>query len=155
MKKARYPKPNKSAFDKCIDFLAQRDHSELELREKLFDRSYSEEEIETAIEKLHDRNYLLAPEVLAEKVASAQSRRGKGNRYIQNYLKKKGLPEHQIDLDLEVEQAFELVRRKHKCEPPYAYDLKIKIQRFLANRGYSYEVIQKLVHHNDQSFEGF
>ncbi|MEC9283858.1 MAG: regulatory protein RecX [Bdellovibrionota bacterium] len=155
MKKARYPKPNKSAFDKCIDFLAQRDHSELELREKLFDRSFTEEEIDLAIAELHERSYLLEPEALAQKVASAQARRGKGNRFIQNYLQKKGLPEHHIELNVEVEQAFDLIKRKEKCEPPFSYDMKVKIQGFLANRGYSYEVIQKVVHHNDQSFVGF
>lgn len=145
--KARYPRPNKSAYEKSIDFLARRDHSEKELREKLADRQYTDEEIDEAITELWERRYLLPPEELSAKISRYLSQRGKGIIYIQQYLQKKGLPKVFIEPDLEIEKGLDLIERRLRCKPPFEFEMKVKVKRFLNNRGYAYESIQRIMNY--------
>lgn len=143
--KALYPRPNKSAYEKSIDFLAKRDHSEKELREKLEQRQYTVEEIQDAIDELHERNYILPPEVLAGKVARILKERGKGLRYIVQYLGKKGLPPVDITTEEEFERGKELIERKLGMTPPFEWEQKVKIKRYLGNRGFQYDSIMRVI----------
>lgn len=145
--RAKYPRPNKSAYEKSIDFLARRDHSEKELSEKLQQRQYTEDEINEAIEELWERNYLLPPKELAEKMARNLNEKGKGIHYIQQYLQKKGLPKVFSEPDFEVEKGLDLIERRLRCKPPFEFEMKVKIQRFLNNRGYAYDSIMRIVNY--------
>ncbi|HVK62493.1 MAG TPA: hypothetical protein VM432_13125, partial [Bdellovibrionales bacterium] len=68
---------DKSAREKVMDFLARRNHSELELRQKL-SRTYPEHEVEEAIAFAKENNWMAQPEELAERVAIELGRRNKG-----------------------------------------------------------------------------
>lgn len=76
------------AMDKLVRFLARRDHSELELQEKL-GKSFTQEVVDRAIETARERKWLPDPQELAERVASALGAKRKGQLYIQNYLRKR------------------------------------------------------------------
>src|SRR4051812_45582439 len=91
------------ALDSLSRYLAGRDHSELEIRQKL-KRRYEAEVIEQAIQYAKDRDLLLAPEKLAAKATAEFARRRKSHQYIQGQLRKKGLPATNSDSDQELEK---------------------------------------------------
>ncbi len=135
----------KSARDKLMDFLARRDHSELELRQKL-GRDYPTDEIDIAIEFARNRGWLLAPEELAEKATEQLNRKNKGTRYIQKFLQTRGLPFLPKDSGQELEKARNLVQSKLRHEAPYSYEEQKKIGRYLVNRGFDEETIRKVMY---------
>lgn len=132
-------KPKFTAQNKLMDYLARRDHSEKELREKL-KKNFSHEEIDRAIQHAKDHGWMLDPTELAEKTALSLNRKGKGNLYIQQYLQNKGLPPLSAPIELEEERAMELtdvlVERGSDID---------KLQRYLKNRGYSIETIRRTI----------
>jgi regulatory protein len=128
----------KSAIDKTMDYVARRDHSEKELRQKLSLR-FSSEEIDKAIEFAKQKKWLASTDdellVFSLKVAEALHRKKKGINYINNYLKKKGLPPIKKDSERELEKARSLLGLKK---------LQLqKAQRFLSSRGFDFETIHK------------
>ena len=54
----REPKAKPTALVKAVELLAQQEHSEAKLREKLMRRDYAEEEIAAATDRLREKNYL-------------------------------------------------------------------------------------------------
>ena len=128
-----------TAQNKLMDYLARRDHSEKELREKL-SRNFEFEEIDRAIQIAKDSGWMADPQELAEKVAKRLLEKGKGSFYIKNYLLQKGLPALEIDEELEIDRGRELVAPLIERGEDYA-----KKQRYLKNRGYSPGVIRKVL----------
>ncbi|MFK8138335.1 MAG: hypothetical protein AB8E15_08250 [Bdellovibrionales bacterium] len=51
------------------------------------------------------------------------------------------------DTDSEIDQEIQLVERKLGCRPPYVYEIKLKVNRLLKNRGYSYDAIARVLNH--------
>ena len=121
-----------------MDYVARRDHSEKELRQKLRLR-FSQDEIDQAIEFAKQKKWLASTDeellMFSCKVAEALHRKKKGIVYINHYLKKKGLPPIKKDLDRELEKARSLLGAK-KLQPQ-------KAQRFLSSRGFDFETINK------------
>lgn len=132
----------RSARNKMMDLLAQRDHSEKEIRTKLKQREFSPEEIDAAIEYGKTNKWLPDSaeglQALAEKAANALHRKGKGIIYINHFLKQKGLPPVKSDFSQELEKALSLIKNK-KGE-------KAKIGRFLLSRGFEQSVVRKVVY---------
>jgi len=140
-----FKKPSKSAVEKVMDLLARRDHSELELRQKMR-LSYSDAEISHAIENARTHGWLKSPEELAEIVGRQLARRHKGARYVRRYLAERGLPSLQVSADEQLAQARELVALKIDDEPPYSQDVQKKIARLLTNRGFEDSIIRKVIY---------
>ncbi|MCB0393447.1 MAG: regulatory protein RecX [Bdellovibrionales bacterium] len=126
-------------------YLAQRDHSVKELREKLR-RKFSVAEVNRAIESAHENGWLLPPEELATKVAESLHRKGKGRNYISRYLSLKGLPGVTWNEEVEVEKGREIIEKKIGHSPPYTMDERKKAFRLLMNRGYESAVARKVCH---------
>jgi len=131
-----------------MDLLARRNYSPLEIRRKLAD-DYPSEEIEAAIAFARESKWLPADEELAERTAVALGRKKKGHRFINQYLKSKGLPPVAKNRDHELENALALVRSKLarqlasgvSCD----YEFQKKIQRLLANRGFDDETARAVI----------
>ncbi len=129
------------AQKKLMDFVAQRDHSEKELRKKLSSRCDSET-LEKAICWAKAQNWIPSAEKLKTQVSAQLSRRGKGQNKINHKLKELGLDPVKIDFKTELEKARKLVQTKWVSEDfdglsfLEAQKLKAKIARFLINRGY-------------------
>lgn len=138
----------KPASEKAMDYLARRDHSELELRNKLRQKAYSSEEIESAISYVKEKSWLLEPHILSEKMKKLLERRGKGLLYINNYLKQKGLPSVNQTQEEQSMEALQLVQQKLGLQPPFQYDDKPKVARFLKNRGFLPGCIASIVYEN-------
>jgi regulatory protein len=144
---------------KVMDLVAMRDHSELELRQKLKEyfrrniqyrkklaqkanRDFTDdseanrqeiaEAIEGAIQFARDQKWLGDENVLAGRMANSLHRKNKGIGYINNKLKQKGLPTVTTDRDLELEKALTLVKNKFSGFSALSYDEKRKEQARVA-----------------------
>lgn len=82
----------RSAYDRLVDYLARRDHSERELREKLKKAQHTDQEIESAIGEARERKWLPDESVLATREADRLARQGKSPQQIRVWLSRKGLP---------------------------------------------------------------
>lgn len=129
--------------------LAKRDYSEKELRERLErNDKYQQETVEQVIEDAWKNKWLLPPEELAQKVARHLHEKLKGHLYIVQYLRKKGLPAVEMDEELEADKASEIVARKYKNQTEDFKD-RVKIQRFLASRGFLSPTIQQVLRNSN------
>lgn len=132
-----------------MDFLARRNHSELELRQKLKKR-YEAGDVDKAIEYCREQNWLMSPESLADQTMNALHRRKKGFLFIQRYLRQKGLPVPKKEDAREEEKIREIVDRKFRT----LTDMKSKQKayRFLKSRGFEDNLIRKVLYAaNDRS----
>ena len=126
----------KSAINTLADYLARRDHSEKELREKLQRLSFTMDEIESAMNAAKRQNWLLPPEELSQKVAQQLRQKKKGTLYIQNYLRQKGLPSVICDEGEELARALEIVD---------SISNRDKAARMLHNRGFTSSIIAQVI----------
>lgn len=134
----------KTAWDRLLGYLGRRDHSETELIKKLV-QHHTVEEVENAILRARDHNMIPEPETLAKKTSSALLRKGKGSLFISAYLRKKGLPKIQVDEEDQLMEAARMVTRRLKLEPPITKEQRIKVQRYLMNRGYPGGIVAKVL----------
>lgn len=155
------PRSKLSAIDRLVKLLAKRDHSRLELKEKLQKAEHSQDEILEALAFAEDRKWLKDDAELAARESARLSRAGKSRRQIEVWLKKKGLPLQRIqgpDDDFageELEAALKvtektwarLVRsaeKDHKKEPRRSKEsyLKLRVSRLLMGRGFGTSTAQ-------------
>lgn len=142
-----------TARNKMMDYLAQRDHSEKEIRKKLAS-FFNKEDIDLAVQFGKENGWLPnSPEDLqrlSKKYSSTLSRKKKGIKYIQSKLKEIGLPEVEFDPQLELEKALILVKNKYSFNASLFNDCfeekqkwRGKVVRFLQSRGFEIETIKK------------
>lgn len=149
---ASTPRHRKKAREKVMDLLARRGHSELELRQKL-SRTYEPAEVDDAIQFAQENNWMTAPDELAERVAVELGRRKKGHRYINQFLKNKGLPPVTKDAEDEVTRAQELAETKlsrllaktQALDYEESRKIQQKIYRLLGSRGFDEETIRRVL----------
>lgn len=120
--------------------LARREHSQLELKQKLKQKAFAEDEIAEAINTLVEQGYQ-SDERFAEAFIRVRHQQGKGPIKIAAELRQRGV-EH---FDLSVFDFFALagaVREKKfgSALPDQPKD-RAKQQRFLLSRGFSFEQI--------------
>lgn len=135
---------SKKAFNRVMYYLAQRDHSVKELTQKL-SRYFEKDEIEAAILKADEYGYLTDPKIISQRLAAQLGRKGKGQRYISNYLKNKGLPATQVSEEDELSTGRGLIERSLKFSPPYDLKQKQKIFRYLTNRGFRSAIVKLII----------
>ena len=136
-----------------MGFLARRDHSEKELRQKLL-RNYDETDVELAIHHCREHGWLAKPEALSEQTMNALHRRKKGFLLIQRYLRQKGLPVPKCDEETEIEKARQLLARKWPqglTGDAKNSDLLRRAYRHLKSRGFQEEIIRKVLYVHDRS----
>lgn len=143
----------KSAKHRAMDLLAQREHSEKELKLKLIRSKYeyTKEEVNEALEYVKKNNWLGSPILVAEKMANSLHKKNKGIQYINAYLRDKGLPSISMDPELELEKAQKLIKNKYSITnkniaPEERKKIQAKAMRFLASRGFSSETIRKALY---------
>ncbi len=146
---SRFRKTLPTAQNKMMDYLSHRQHSELELREKL-KLHFALPEIDSAVEFGKEQGWIPnTPEALAalsQFAADSLRRKGKGQIYINTYLEKLGLPAIPISEVEEVEKALETVKNKFSDLKTMDLKEKTKVARFLTSRGFNPEVIRKVIY---------
>jgi regulatory protein len=149
MESVRAKKSPVTVQKKMMDYLAIRDHSENELRQKL-EKLYTADEIDAAVTLAKQKNWIPdTPEAnlaVSEETANALGRKGRGINFINEHLKKKGLPEISRDSSVELEKAQRLVENKYSDFSEMDQDQKAKVGRFLLSRGFEMEVVEKVIY---------
>ena len=133
-------------LNRAMRLLAQRDHSETELRRKLAAQDVSEEDVEQAIAYCHDHHWL-DDRRFAERYLVMRSQKGYGVQRIQQELGMKGIARELIhdafassDIDW-CALAKQTAHRKFGQTLPQEWKEKAKVQRFLLYRGFFQEEI--------------
>ncbi|GLZ88214.1 regulatory protein RecX [Metapseudomonas resinovorans] len=133
----------------AMDLLAQREHGRVELTRKLRQRGATPELIDSALDRLTEEGLLSESRYLESFIAS-RARGGYGPQRIREELAQRGLPRSDIDQALREadvdwsEQLREVWRRKFNRQPQDARE-RAQQGRFLAYRGYSMEMISRLL----------
>ena len=131
--------------------MGRRDYSKKELRDKLKGKGFSPTEIEATIDKLDSYNYLKNENDLARLWLKNLSAKGKGPYFIQNALKKMGLPfkdlnqsaDPNADYELEKQALLKALSSKRidpqiLIKPDYKNAAQIaKAKRYLMSRGFN------------------
>lgn len=156
---------------RALQWLAQREHSRNELRDKLLrllqgratgdevttpDRDAVAAEVEALLQWLEAHGYLSQARFVESRVHARQSRFG--NLRIQQELKQHGVAlsaDSQQDLrQSELERGREVWRKKYGAPAEDAAG-RLRQMRFLAGRGFSMDVVRRIVSrdskHRDES----
>ena len=134
---------------RALRHLARREHSRAELARKLLPHAESPHLLEGLLSELEGRK-LLSNHRFAEMRAHVLSRKY-GAARIRQDLKSKGVPDEIVDgvsSAGELERAASIVQRKYRS-PAGSREEKAKRARFLQSRGFSSDVIRKLIFLSD------
>lgn len=130
---------------RALRLLARREHTRQELERKLSPHAGSSEELKGLLSGLKQKNEL-SEERFAEERARQLSRKY-GAARIRQDLKSKGVSEELIERVSpadELERARAILERKYR-EPATTREEKAKRMRFLQSRGFSAEIIYRLL----------
>ena len=139
----------------AMDLLARREHGRVELMRKLRKRGAPEELIEAALQRLAEEGLLSEARYLESFVAH-KARAGYGPQRIREELGQRGLASGDIDQALRdsgidwFEQLRETWQRKFAGRLPVDARERAQQGRFLAYRGYSLEMIGRLLRGCDE-----
>lgn len=147
---------NNKCFNYAVFLLVKRNYFEKALVEKLKGKEYEDEAVNFALKKLYSYGYLNDTRLTEAFVKDKKKFSKKGPRYIANALKFKGVDGEVIRQAIEEhyqdDEAFEncksLLMKKYeyyKRKSNDSYALKGKLYAFLAQRGYSSDVIKRAV----------
>jgi regulatory protein len=131
---------------RALRLLARREHTRQELEDKLAPHAAASGDLQGLIEGLKRKNQL-SEERFAEARARSLSRKY-GAARIRQDLKAKGVSEELISRfsssENEMQRAREILERKYRT-PASTREEKAKRMRFLQSRGFSSEIIFKLL----------
>lgn len=134
----------------AVRLLAMREYARRELAEKLQQRGYQRDEVETLLDGLEQQG-LLSDERFAEGFVRRRRERGLGPRRIRVELEGHGVSEALIEAQLPAENAAEwlpALRRVHEKKfgqsLPSGQAELAKRTRFLQFRGFTWDQIQQL-----------
>jgi regulatory protein len=145
--------PEASLRQRALDILARREYTRLELKRKLAPHAGDESELDALLEDFQKRGWL-SEERFTEQMLHA--RRAKfGTRRIVQELRQKGVSEEAIGAALpelkdgELETAKAVWAKKFGTPAADARE-KARQVRFLASRGFSQDVIWKVLRQDDE-----
>lgn len=131
-----------------MQYLARREHSRAELQQKLKSHVQEGESLDAVLDELEKRNWLSDARAATQLVDAKRSRFG--SQRIVHELRQRGIGEDLIaealpDLKAsELETAREVWQRKFS-KPPQEAKEKARQMRFLQSRGFSTDVILKVL----------
>jgi len=141
----------KKPLEYALYLLELRDRSVKEIERKMTEKEYTADDIEKSINFLLDKDFLNDERFVENKIKQLKLR-GQGKFKVKFSLGRYGLAKELIDEKVndiseteEFENAKELAQKlikKKKIEPEKRYE---KVGRFLAGRGYSIEVVKKVL----------
>ena len=136
---------------RALRLLARREHSRRELARKLASHAQSNEALEALLDALAARKQL-SDERFAEQRAHMLARKY-GSARIRNDLRAKGITEEAAALAApggdDLVRAAAILRRRYR-EPAASREERAKRARFLQGRGFSYDVIRRVLEPRDE-----
>ena len=137
-------------YNKALDLVSRREHSRHELMQKL-DKRFPETMpiIEEALDKLI-ANKILDDERFAEMYLNSRARKGFGPKKIEMELYSKRVDSFLIANAIEAyeswnENAENELKKKFKGIQPTDYQSKMRQKQFLFNRGFSSQIIERIL----------
>jgi regulatory protein len=137
-----------------MDFLARREHSELELARKLTTRGYAADTVAATLAELVSDS-LLSNARFAEVFVHSRIQRGSGPQKIRAELRERGIADDLIDssLDAHADSWRELARqvraKRFGNGQPGDFRERSRQMRFLQQRGFSAEQIKGVFRDGD------
>ena len=137
-------KEGKSLKARALDLLARREYSRLELKRRLAPHAESEDEIDSLLAELSERQWQ-SDERYAEAFIHSKSR-SRGRLRLQQELAAKGVDESLVranlpDRDTELANALAVLHQKFAA-PPQDFQEKQKQIRFMLYRGFEMDIVQ-------------
>jgi regulatory protein len=130
-----------TAKNVALRLLGVKSRTVLELRKKLLERGFPEEEVEAALSFCRECGYLNDEEELRRRQASLK-RRGYGPRYITAKLKMQGLHSAPISREEQLAAISSLLQK-----PAWQRKAKPNLIAALQRRGFDYELILSVLEH--------
>ncbi len=130
------------SYNSAIRCLALREHSVVELAQKLSRKGFEEAEIRDAIEQLQAENKQ-CDQRFAESLIRSRINAGKGPRWLEQELQQHNLPANliqQVDVDWS-ELATQVRAKRFGLEPILEQSEKARQLRFLQYRGFTMQQI--------------
>ena len=140
---------------KAIELLARREHSRLELRQKLAQRGFPAEHLEPVLNHLAEDG-LLNEGRYAEMYASSRADKGYGPLRIASELRERGIPQEPIDLALAalendwLPKLRELHRKRFKSLVPADVAGRMQQTRVFRQHGFTLDQIKVLFERSEQ-----
>jgi len=140
------------AYMYLVKILSVRDYSEYKLREKLRERNYPTDEIESAINDIKAKGYL-REEAYAEARVKISMQKGYSPDYIRQKLALENIPVTDEEINTVFaeyrttaeEQIERLVRKKMAGKTEFNYEGESKILRYLISKGHDFDVSKKIM----------
>ncbi len=143
------------ALDKALSFVTKSKKTQKQVKEHLFSKGYTEQTVESVIEKMKDYRFLDDGDY-AESYAKSYSKT-KGKKLIEMELKKRGISEEDMSLAIEnigdqTESAVLIAEKYLKNKQKDKANL-LKCYKYLLSKGFDYDVsktvIERLGHNED------
>lgn len=140
----------KELFSAAVDLLSRRDYSRRELWRKLSPKAASAEDLESVLSELSERHWQ-SDERFGASYLRSRSSRGVGPVRLRQELQQKGLDSELTSELMETcpndwfETAFAAARKKRSTLADDDPKLSEKLYRFLAYRGFTGDVIRKVI----------
>ena len=134
---------------RALRHLVRREHSRAELARKLAPHAESPQALEALLDDLVSRKQLSDERYAHERARSLARKYGPAK--IRHDLKSKGIADEvleRISSEGEVERARAILDRKYR-QPATTRDERAKRGRFLQGRGFSMDVIARLLRHDE------
>jgi len=126
----------------ALNMLSRREHSQLELSNKLQLKGFDDVDIKNSIELLIEQKYQ-SDERFSEAFILMRYNQGKGPVIISSELKKRGIRSFDLSIFDWFELAKEVRKKKFGKNLPSDYKTQAKQKRFLESRGFSFNEINK------------
>jgi len=144
-----------SAHERAVQIAARKFRSADAIKKKLIDEGYNEDAADAAVERLAEI-HLVDDARLAESIS--RHYRDRGNRFIAQKLREKGVAEHATDavaaLDDEEVRAQAAAEKKMKALGQFEPRVRAqKLYAHLAQRGFSSAVVARVVRQLTRSEE--
>ena len=133
---------------KALELLARREHSRLELRQKLIQRGFPTDHIEPVLDQLVEER-LLDEARFAELYACGRADKGYGPLRISRELRERGVPQALVDTVLAdlgsdwLPKLRELHRKRFKAQVPTNAMERMQQTRVLRQHGFSLDQIKQ------------
>lgn len=131
-------------YASALRMLARREHSQLEIQQKLQQKDFEHADIQKTIALLIEQGYQ-SDERFAEAFIRMRYNQGKGPIKIVLELKQRGVDQFDLSVYDWRDRAKQVAQKKFGSEAPKDYGEKAKRQRFLQSRGFDFEQIRYAV----------
>ncbi len=141
---------DRKCLNTALRLLGRRDHSCRELSLKLTQRGFDQEQIALVVDECIRLKYL-DDEKFSHLVTRQLRRKGYGALRISQMLKNKGISSGMIDAvvdqhckhAVQLQECIDVLNKKLKSNPSAQKTNRERLHRFLANRGFAFDVIRE------------